>query len=49
MSLNLIEYGLTIFLIITMFMLTVVAFVIGITFFIDLYKQIKELKKNDKW
>jgi hypothetical protein len=44
-----IEYGLTVFLAVTMFALTVVAFAVGAVFFINLYKQIRETKKDDKW
>lgn len=44
-----IEYWLTVFLIGLMLVLTAVAFVVGGVFFINLYKQIRELKKNDKW
>ena len=44
-----IEYWLTVFLVVVMLALTIVAFVVGATFFINLYKQVREIKKDDKW
>ena len=44
-----IEYALTVFLVAVMIALTVVAFAVGAAFFINLYKQIREIKRDDKW
>jgi flagellar basal body-associated protein FliL len=46
---NLIEQILNIYLITIILLLIVAVFVTGFIFFFRLYKQIKELKKNDKW
>ena len=43
-----IEYALTVFLIVVMLALTVVAFVVVVKFYIGLYKEIRKIKKNDK-
>ena len=47
MSLHLIEYWLTVFLVGVMFALTIFAFIVGVTFFINLYKQIKLLREKE--
>ena len=41
-----IEYALTVFLVAVMLALTVVAFAVGAAFFINLYKQIREIKRD---
>ena len=47
MSLHLIEYWLAVFLVGVMFALTIFAFIVGVTFFINLYKQIKLLREKE--
>jgi hypothetical protein len=46
---NLIEQLLTVYLITIILLLTVAVFVTGFIFFLNLHKQIKEIKQNDKW